>query len=177
MADPKAGWAYANNARIAVVFLSLAIVLLVLGILAVLAFGADAAFASSALLTLAIFLLVFSLLVFLPRVATRGAVSFSLYSRRSMDEAEQAVRTALEALGRTARVERVRTRSRTPPRIVTADGLAARIRIEPSRRPVPANPASWTEIIEVFPMRDEPEGRALRGKIAESLGIEGTGGP
>lgn len=176
MTASEGKWSYANNARIAATFLSFAIGLLVVGILAVLAFGTEAAFAASALLAIAIFLLTFSLLVFLPRLATRGAVSFSLYSRRSLDDAEQAVRTALEALGRTARVERVRTRFRTH-RIVTAEGFPARVRIEVGRPPMPAEPHEWTEITEVLPARDQPEGEALRGKIAERLESEGTGSP
>lgn len=170
-------WEYANNARIAMAFLGLAMLLLVLGVLAVAALGLEAAIVGSALLTIAIFLLVFSLLVFVPRLAVRGAVSFSFYSRRSMDDAERAVRGALEALGRTPRVETVRTRSRTPPRVVSAEGFPARVRIELSRRPVPAESGEWTEIIEVVSAREEPEGQALRGKIIEGLAIEGTCGP
>ena len=110
--EPEPGrpneWTYANNARIALFFLGLSIFLIGLGFLAVIAFGTDAALASASVLILAIFLLVFSVLVFLPRLAKRGAVSFSVYSRRSMDEAERAVRAAIEAEGRTADVRRVR---------------------------------------------------------------------
>lgn len=104
-------WAYANNGRAATVFLSVAIVLLVIGLLAVATLGSDAGFAGAASLTIATFLLVFSVLVFLPRLARRGAASFSVYSRRSMDEAERAVREAIEASGRTARVELAKSRS------------------------------------------------------------------
>lgn len=164
---------YANNVRIAAMFLSLVIGLLVLGMLLVAAFRSEAAVASSAILAIAVFIHVFSLLVFLPRVATRGAASFSLYSRRSLDEAEQAVRAALEALGRTARVERVRTRFQTPSRVVTAEGFPVRVRIEVSRPAAPTEPGEWTEIIEVSRARDEPEGRALRGKIVERLESSG----
>lgn len=174
MTASEGEWAYANNVRIAAMFVSLSVGLLVLGILLVAAFGSQAAVASSAILAIAVFLIVFSLLVFLPRVVTRGATSFSLYSRRSLDEAEQAVRNALEALGRTVRVERVRTRFQMPSRIVTAEGFPVRVRIELSRPPAPAEAGEWTEIIEVFPARDEAEGRALRGKIAERLE---SGGP
>jgi len=169
---PSPEWTYANNARIAAFFLGFAILLIGLGILAVVAFGKEATLAGAVLLTLAIFLLVFSSLIFLPRLVRRGAVSFSVYSRHSMDDAEQAVRAAIEASGRTARVERVRSRFRTPPRIVTAEGVSARFRIELTRHPAASGPGEATEIIESFPPRDEAEAQALRLKILERLGGE-----
>jgi len=165
-------WAYANNARITAFFLGLANLLLGFGVLAVVAFGQDAALVGAALLTLAIFLLVFSSLVFLPRLARRGAVSFSVYSHRSMDDAEQVVRAAIEASGRTARVERVRSRSRAPPRIVTADGVSVRFRIELTRHPAATSSGGATEIIESFRSRDEAEAQALRAKMLEGLGAD-----
>lgn len=177
MAVPGLEWAYANHARMAVVFLGLACVLLGLGIVGIAALGAAAVVAASALLTIAIFVFVFTVLVFVSRVAKRGAVSFSIYSRRSMDDAELAVRTALEADGRSAQVKRVRSRSRTPARIVSADGLSARFRIEVSRHPATAEPGDWTEIIEVFPKGERPEAQALRAKIREGLRFDGTREP
>src|SRR5881409_3754449 len=105
MAEPSTEWAYSNDGRIAFVFLGLAIVLLSIGLLAVTALGSDAANGGVALLAIAMFLLVFSVLVFVPRLARRGPASFSFYSRRSLDEAVKAVREAIEASGRTPRVE------------------------------------------------------------------------
>jgi hypothetical protein len=167
-------WVYANNGRIAAGFLSLAILLLGIGVIAVNSFGADAVNAGVALLAIAMFLLVFSGLVFLPRLARRGSVTFSVYSRRSIDDAEKAVREAIEAAGRTPRVERVKSRLGHPPRIVTAEGILARFRIEVTRHPATADGGpEWTEIVESFPGRDADEARALREKITERLG----GGP
>src|SRR5437879_13118801 len=100
----------------AAVFLAFAIVLIGICVLVVVAFGPDGGLAAGALLALAIFLLVFSVLVFVPRLVQRGAVSFSVYSRRSIDEAEHAVRAVIEASGHTARAERARSRARSPPR-------------------------------------------------------------
>jgi hypothetical protein len=177
MAVPGLEWAYANHARMAVGFLGLADVLLGLGIVGVTAFGAPAATAASALLTIAIFVLVFTLLVFVSRVAKRGAVSFSILSRRSIDDAELAVRAALEAVGRNAQVRRVRSRSRTPARIVRAEGVSARFRIEVSRHPAIAEPGDWTEIIEVFPKGEQPEAQALRAKIRDGLRFDGPREP
>ena len=163
-------WAYANNARIAVVFLGFAIVLIGIGLLVVVAFGPDGGLAAGALLALAIFLLVFSVLVFVPRLVQRGAVSFSVYSRRSIDEAEHAVRAVIEASGRTARVERPRSRARSPPRIVIAEEIPARFRLEVTRHAATTSDSGeWTEIIESLPNRQLEEAQALRVKIAERL--------
>jgi len=164
-------WAYANNGRIAAEFLGFAILLLGIGLIAVIAFGADAVNAGVALLAIATFLLVFSVLVFLPRLARRGSLSFSVYSRRSIDDAEKAVREVLEEAGRTPRVAQVKSRSNHPPRIVTAEGILARFRIEVTRHPATAEGGpEWTEIVESFRARDAAEARALRDKITERLG-------
>jgi hypothetical protein len=171
VASRETEWTYANNGRIAFVFMAFAVILLVLGLLAVVSFGSDAATGGSALLTIAIFLLVFTVLVFLPRLVRRGAVSFSVYSRRSIDEVEKAVRDAMEAVGRTPQVERIKSRLGRPPRIVTAEGSPARFRIEATRHP-PANLESgeWTEIVESFLPREAKEAQALRDKVTERLG-------
>src|SRR3989441_1447480 len=164
-------WAYANNGRIAAEVLGFAILLLGIGLIAVIAFGADAVNAGVALLAIATFLLVFSVLVFLPRLARRGSLSFSVYSRRSIDDAEKAVREVLEEAGRTPRVAQVKSRSNHPPRIVTAEGILARFRIEVTRHPATADGGpEWTEIVESFRARDAAEARALRDKITERLG-------
>jgi hypothetical protein len=176
MASSGTEWAYANNARMAVVFLSLAILLLAVGVLAVQVMGTDAALAAATLLTIATFLLVFSALVFLPRLARRGGVSFSVYSRRSLDDAELAVRAVIEAAGRSPQV-RVPTSRRgrpRPVRIVTADGIPARFRIESARNPAAADGGvGWTEIIESYGRSDEAEALALREKITARLGVAG----
>lgn len=176
MASAGTEWAYANNARMAVAFLALAILLLAVGVLAVRALGSDAGLAAATLLTVATFLLVFSALVFLPRLARRGGVSFSFYSRRSLDDVETAVRAVIEATGKSPQV-RVLTSRRgrpRPVRIVTADGIRARFRIESARNPTAADGGiGWTEIIESFVPVNEAEALALREKIAARLGEAG----
>src|SRR5256885_4005964 len=145
-----------------------AIGLIGIGLLVVVAFGPDGGRAAGALRALAIFLLVFSVLVFVPRLVQRGAVSFSVYSRRSIDEAEHAVRAVIEASGHTARVERPRSRARSPPRIVIAEEVPARFRLEVTRHAATTSDSSeWTEIIESLPNRQLEEAQDLRVKIAE----------
>ena len=136
----------------------------------VLGFRDDAAVAGAALLTIAVFLLVFCVLVFLPRLVRRGAVSFSVYSPRSVEEVEAAVRSVIEASGRSPRVELVRSRARHPPRIVSAEGIPARFRIQVSRHPARAEGGlDWTEIVQSFAARDQQEAEALRDRVTARL--------
>ncbi len=170
MDAPRDGWSYANNWQIATFFLALAMMLLSIGALAVFAFGDAAGMAGLSLLAIASFLLVFSVLVFLPRLARRGSVSFSLFSRRSIAEAQQAVAEAIEAEGKAPRVEVVRSRARHPPRLVTADGIVARFRIEASRAgPGPGDGGVWTEIVQSLASTDADGARAMRERINERL--------
>ena len=167
-AQPE-GWAYANNWRIAAVFLGLAIVFLGIGVLAVSSFGENAGIAGVSLLAIASFILVFTVLVFVPRLAKRGSVSFSLISSRSLAEAERAVVEAIEAEGKQSRVDVVRSRSDHPPRVVTAEGIKTRFRIERSRiGPGMPNDDGWTEIVQSVGLLDEDAAR-LRARIAERL--------
>src|SRR3989442_1333329 len=134
------------------------------------AYGSDAANGGVALLAVAMFLLVFSVLVFVPRLARRGPASFSFYSRRSLDEAVKAVREAIEASGRTPRVDIVKSRSERPPRIVTAEGIQARFRIEVTRHAAgSARGREWTDIVASSASRDGAEAQALRKKVMERL--------
>ncbi len=171
MEGPADGWSYANNWHIAVFFLALAMMLLGIGSLAVAAFGDDAGMAGLSLLAIASFLLVFSVLVFLPRLVRRGSVSFSLFSRRSMADAQKAVEQAIEALGKAPRVEIIRSRSNHPPRLVTADGVVTRFRIESSRiGPGPVEGGIWTEIVQSLAATDADGAKVLRERINERLG-------
>src|SRR5206468_11704193 len=121
MAAHQTEWSYSNDGRIAFVFLALAIVLLAIGLMAVTAFGSDAANGGVALLAIAMFLLVFSVLVFVPRLARRGPARFSFSSRRSLDDAVKAVLVAIVASGRTPRADIVRPRAAQPAPIVRAE--------------------------------------------------------
>src|SRR5437867_1277904 len=81
-----------------------------------------------------------------------------------------AVRAVIEASGRTARVERPRSRARSPPRIVIAEEIPARFRLEVTRHAATTSDSGeWTEIIESLPNRQLEEAQALRVKIAERL--------
>src|SRR2546427_1610073 len=128
-------WAYANNGRIAAEFLGLAILLLGIGLIVVISFGADAVNAGVALLATATFLLVFSVLVFLPRLARRGNLSFSVYSRPSIDDSEKAGRGVIEEAGWEPRTRRRHSRSQSPPRSRTRERLPLRLPITGLQQP------------------------------------------
>src|SRR2546425_1087860 len=77
---------------------------------------------------------------------------------------------AIEASGRTPRVDIVKSRSERPPRIVTADGIQARFRIEVTRHAAGSEGGlEWTEIVESSASRDGAEAQALRKKVMERL--------
>ena len=170
METAASDWTYANNWRISAAFLGLAILFLGVGLLVVLAFGVDAGLAGGTLLTIATFLLVFSLLVFLPRLARRGSMSFSLLSRRSIEDAEHTVREIIEETGQTPHVEVVKSRSDHPPRIVSAAGLAVRFRLEATRHASGTlEVGEWTEIVQTLSVADAKEAQALRERITARL--------
>jgi len=164
-------WTYANNLRIATMFLGLAMVSLGVGVLLVVAYGVEAAEGALTFLVLGIFLAVFAVLVFLPRIVRRGAISYSLIADRPIEETAAAVREALSQDGATARVEILRSRSDRSPRVVVMDGTAPKFRIEPTRPPEsPREGRSWTEVIQsgLADERDE-EARRLRERVAARL--------
>jgi len=101
-------------------------------------------------------------------------VGMSVAANSHVEFIAELAHTSYVAEGKNAQVKRVRGRSKTPARIVSADGVAARFRIEVSRHAALAEPGEWTEIIEVFPRGERPEAQALRAKILEGLRSEGT---
>src|SRR3989304_10173317 len=88
-------WVYANPWRLLSGFLGAAMVLLGIGLLGVTQVGADAAFGAGILLAIAAFLLVFAVLLFLPRLRRHGTLSFRVDVPRSVEEVEAAGRGGL----------------------------------------------------------------------------------
>ncbi len=102
------------------------------------------------LLGTAVFFLIFGILVFVPRLMSRGAMSYSLHVERSMDDVESAVREVVEAVGRAPRVEVRKSRLRRPPRTVRMDGVPTRILLRAAPyRERRAEGTSWTEVVLV----------------------------
>lgn len=168
---PPAAWAYMNDLRFGAIFLGAAMVVFGAGMLVVILGGVDEAATADLLLAIGIFLLIFTVLLALPRIHSRGAVSYSLLVERSMDEVEQSVRSALEEMGRKVHVEVASSRSRRPPRLVHVDGVASRflLRAAPYREER-GKGSSWTEIVQNGIGKGSDEvARELRERIAARL--------
>lgn len=171
--DPQPGtsWSYANNLRMATMFLGLSMISTGLGVLLILSFGSAAAEAASTFLILGTFVVVFAVLVFVPRLIRRGASSFSLYANTPLEEAERAVRDALSGTGANVHVEVVKSKSRNPSRIVFVDGRGPRFRIQSSRSPQGSNPGGpWTEVIQSgVDGEGNDSARELRERVSAKL--------
>lgn len=170
-AGTHGSWTYANNLRIATMFLGVAMVSLGGGVLLVLAYGVEASEGALTFLVIGIFLAVFAVLVFLPRIIRRGAISYSLVADRPIEETAAAVRDALSQDGAPARLEVLPSRSDRPPRIVLVEGVAPRFRIEPTRPPgSPREGRSWTEVIQSgLADEEDEEARRIRERVAARL--------
>ena len=141
-------WTYSNDLRITTAFLGVAMVLFGADAAIVVAYGTDMASEADALLGIGVFLLVFTVLLFVPRLRSRGPKSYSLVVELSMDEAEIAVKEAAEARGQKVDVAIKESRSARPPRTLTVEGLPMRILLKaaPYREHGRGSPP-WTEIV------------------------------
>src|SRR5512136_483245 len=104
-------WMYVNDIRILSMLLGGACVVLGLGLLLFEAYGTEHEDTVDVLLGTGVFLLLFCLLLFLPRIRSRGPRSYSLLIERPMDVIQEAVKAAAAEMGRTVRIEIPRSRS------------------------------------------------------------------
>lgn len=173
MADTEGRWMYADNWRILLAFLAAADGILGLGILLVALEGASAAFGAGVLLSLGVFLAVFAIMLLVPRLTRWGVRSFRLYVDRTIDEVERDVRDALESSGFLVTVETAESRSAHPPRILGAQGLPWRFRLEAvSRREVRGGALARTEVIQIgLAAEDDADARSVREILAGRLAL------
>ncbi len=173
---PAAAWSYVNDLRFGGIFLGSSMVVLGVGMLVVIVGGVDGAATADLLLIIGIFLLIFTVLLSLPRIRSRGAVSYSLHVERSMDDVENAVRSALAGTGHEVRVEVTTSRARRPPRVVHVDGVASRflVRAAPYREER-GKGTTWTELAQVGMSTGSDEvARELRDRISARLAASPT---
>lgn len=173
-ADAEAGtgtWMYVNDARLVMRLLGAAMVVLGLGLLITLAYGPDENDTVDVFLGTGVFLLLFSVMLFLPRIRSRGAMSYSLLIGRGMDDVEAAVVGALQEVGRAARVEVVRARLRTPPRNVLVEGVPWRFSLRNAPyREQRGDDTRWTEVVQAGLENEEDEvARQLRERVLSRL--------
>ena len=169
-------WSFSNDARLLRVF--------AVGTLLVLAVIAAAAVSSphdpevvtvlDVLLGIAVFVLLFAILVFLPRLLSRGATSYSLHVGRGMDEVEEIVLKTVESMGRSTQVHRRKSRVRRPPRTVSIEGLPSRIGLRAAPyRERKGEGRAWTEIVQAGTSGPADDvALDLRERIAAALSQE-----
>ncbi len=168
---PPPAWAYVNDLRFGAIFLGVAMFVFGAGMLVVILGGVDEAATADLLLAIGIFLVIFTILLALPRIRARGAVSYSLLVEQSMDAAEQSVRSALEEMGHKVHIDVELSRSGRPPRVVRVDGVASRflLRAAPYREQR-GRGTSWTEIVQAGLGKESDEAtRELRERVAARL--------
>ena len=164
-------WIYINDARLVSRFLGLAMVVLGIGLLVTLVYGPEENDTVDVLLGIGVFILLFSVLLFLPRLRSRGAMSYSLVIGHPMDEVEAAVKGVVEESGRTARVEVLPARLRAPPREVYVEGVAWRLSLRNAAyREQRGDDTRWTEIVQIRLENEKDEvARELRERILSRL--------
>lgn len=166
-----AAWMYVNDARIAIMLLGVACVILGFGMLLFLSAGAEQLETVDALLGAGIFLTLFCLLLVVPRFRSRGPMSYSLLVERSMDDVEDTVRKAIEETGRKVHVEITPSRLERPPRAVFVDGVGWRfsVRAAPYRERSDERSA-WTEVVQCgFRGAEDEAARELRERVLSRL--------
>ncbi len=177
MASPAAdapappSWMYVNDFRLVSRFLGGAILILGLGVLIAYVYGPDQNDTVDVLLGAGVFLLLFSVLLFVPRLRSRGGMSYSLVVGHGLDDVEQAVKGAVEESGREARVQVVPVRLRVPPREVFVEGLPWRLTLRnASYREQRGDDTRWTEIVQAGLENEKDEvARELRERILSRL--------
>lgn len=160
-------WMFVNDLRILAMLLAGACVVLVLGLALFEAYGVEHEDTVDVLLGTGVFLMLFCLLLFLPRLRSRGPRSFTLLVERSMDDVQEAVKAAAQESGRVARVEVARSRFKRPPRTVHLEGVTWRftLRAAPYRERE-TDGTSWTEIVQSgFENTEDEVARDLRERI------------
>jgi len=164
-------WMYVNELRLVTVVLGAAIVVLGIGLLVFLVDGPEQMDTVDVFLGTGVFFILFTVFLFVPRLRSRGAISFTLLVEHSMDEVEIAVTEALQASGRVAHVEVQKSRFQRPPREVVIDGLTWRfsLRAAPYRESR-AEGTPWTEIVQTGLQKEEDEvARDLRERVLSRL--------
>lgn len=174
-ARPTPAWMFVNEVRVVVIVLGAAIVVLAIGMTLFLLTGTDQLDTVDVFLGTGVFFLLFTLLLFVPRLRTRGAMSFSLLVEHPLEDVEMAVTGAVEDAGRKARVEVLRARYQRPPREVLIEGLSWRfaLRAAPYRERR-EDGTQWTEIVQAGLQNQEDEvARELRERVLSRLATSG----
>ncbi len=164
-------WMYVNEVRLISMVLGASMVVLGLGLLIYVVDGTEQMDTVDVLLGTGVFFLLFTLLLFVPRLRSRGPMSFSLLVEHALDEVETAVTAAIEETGRKAHVTVLRARFQRPPREVAIDGVpwTFALRAAPYRERK-EDGTQWTEIVQKgFPDAKDEVARELRERVLSRL--------
>jgi len=169
-------WDFADNVRILVGFLGASVGIELLGVGSLATMGPDGALFAVTLLALATFLLTFAAILLLPRLLRRRGRSFRLLAVQPIERVDAEVRSVLEDRGHAVAVRVLNSRRRERARIVSAEGLAWWLRLEPvSRRSGGEGPTYRTEVVQVGARVDRDEAAAaVRERIAARLPLGGA---
>ena len=164
-------WMFVNDLRILAMLLGGACVVLLVGLALFEAYGTEHEDTVDVLLGTGVFFMLFCLLLFLPRLRSRGPRSFSLLVERPMDDVEEAVKAAATEAGRGVRVEVGRSRSSRPPRKVFVDGVGWTFTLRPAPYREQAREGTrWTELVQSgFENMEDEVARDLRDRVLGRL--------
>ena len=164
-------WMFVNEVRLMAIVLGAAMVVLGMGLLLYLVGSPDQMETVDVFLGVGVFFLLFALLLFVPRLRSRGAMSYSLLVEYALDEVETAVTSAIEETGRKARVTAVKSRAARPPRDVVIEGVpwTLTLRAAPYRERK-EDGTQWTEIVQKgLPQEGDEVALELRSRILSRL--------
>ena len=166
-------WMYVNEVRLIAIVTGAALVVLGIGFLIYVVGGSQHMDAVDVFLGTGVFFLLFMALLFLPRLRSRGAMSFSLLVEQPADEVEAAVLSAIEEAGQKAHVGVPNTRFRLPAHTVTLEGVEWRfvLRSAPYRERK-EDGTHWTELVQAgLSESRDPAALELRERILKRLGL------
>ena len=172
-ADVRAtpSWMYVNEMRLFAMVMGASMVVLGIGALVYVADGPDQLDTVDVLLGTGVFFLLFAVLLFVPRLRSRGPMSFSVLVEYALDEVESAVLSAIQGSGRKAHVTVLRSRFPRPPREVAIEGLSWTfvLRAAPYRERK-ADGTQWSEIVQRgLPGAEDEVARELRERVLSRL--------
>ncbi len=169
--NPPAVWLFVNDIRLVIGFLGTAMVIFGVGMLLMMALGADGVEGADFLLGLGVFIVLFAVLLLVPRLRSRGAMSYSLVVPGPMDLVADAVREAVGASGRKAQIELLKARFEVPPRTVHVEGVTWHFTLKdaPYRR-THGDHSPWTELVQAgLDSEGDEIARELRERVASLL--------
>ncbi len=164
-------WMYVNEVRLITVVLGASMVVLGVGLLIYLVDGAEQMDTVDVLLGTGVFFLLFALFLFVPRLRSRGPMSYTLLVEHALDEVETAVTSAVEDSGLKAHVTVRKSRFQRPPREVAVDGVSwsFTLRAAPYRERR-EDGTQWTEVVQKgLPDEKDEAARDLRERVLSRL--------